>query len=167
MLDWENVKIGLEAAGERPATGDLARRLVEAAAHHGPVRERWAVADWDRPSFQGDQRAVAAAGFLTAIAGSQKADGSDHVLRERIHAILRDRPEVGTFILGSGDADFAEVVATLRREGKEVVLWSTRRATSAAYGGGLAGPGRITIEWLEDIAPADRSGERGRPPPRR
>jgi hypothetical protein len=162
MLDWENVKIGLEAAGERPSTGDLARRLVEAAAHHGPVRERWAVADWDRPSFQGDQRAIAAAGFLTAIAGSQKADGSDHVLRERIHAVLRDRPDVGTFILGSGDADFAEVVATLRREGKEVVLWSTRRSTSAAYGGGLAGPDRITIEWLEDIASSVPPAEPGR-----
>jgi hypothetical protein len=161
MLDWENVKIGLEQAGAGLAAGDLARRLVEAAAQHGPVRERWAVADWDRPSFQGDQRAVATAGFLTAIAGSQKADGSDHVLRERIHAILRDRPDVGTFILGSGDADFAELIATLRREGKDVVLWSTRGSTSAAYGGGLAGPDRITIEWLEDIAAGD-SGEQNR-----
>jgi hypothetical protein len=159
MLDWENVKIGLEETGAGAPAGELARRLVEAASQHGPVRERWAVADWDRPSFQGDQRAVASAGFLTAIAGSQKADGSDHVLRERIHAVLRDRPDVGTFIVGSGDADFSELVATLRREGKEVVLWSTRRSTSAAYGDDLVGPDRIRIEWLEDIA-AGRAGGR-------
>jgi hypothetical protein len=82
------------------------------------------------------------------------------VLRERIHAVLREQPEIDTFIIGTGDADFAQVVATLRREGKQVVIWSTRRSASAAYGDGLAGPDRIKIEWLEDLVFGDRVKER-------
>ena len=58
---------------------------------------------------------------------------------------------------------FADWMSTaLRREGKEVVLWSTRRSTSVAYGAGLAGPDRITIEWLEEIASGAGAAEPGR-----
>jgi uncharacterized LabA/DUF88 family protein len=55
------------------------------------------------------------------------------------------------YVIGTGDGDFHEVVKTLRLQGKQVILWATRRSVSESYGGSLQGPGRIRIEWLEDL----------------
>src|SRR5262249_39127056 len=93
MLDWENIKISLadllqempearaHALRPRLAGAELAARLRDAAWRHGSPRQRWAVADWDRPSFEGDQKAVKSAGYFSDIAGEQKFNSSDHVLR--------------------------------------------------------------------------------------
>jgi hypothetical protein len=164
MLDWENVKVSLarhldespEAAGApglrgRLYGGELASRLLDAAWRHGVPRQRWAVADWDRGFFEGDQKAVRNARFSTDIAGRDKAGASDHVLREKIHFVLREHPEIQVFVIGTGDGDFHEVVKTLQAQGKQVVLWTTRRSVSESYGESLRGHDRIRIEWLEDL----------------
>jgi hypothetical protein len=171
MLDWENIKLSLaralddlpepQARGLRPRLGgvELASRLLDAAWRHGLPRQRWAVADWDREAFEGDQKAVRNARFWSDIASGDKANASDHVLREKIHFVLREHPEIGVYVIGTGDGDFHEVIKTLQAQGKQVILWATRRAVSASYGGSLRGPDRIRIEWLEDLvfgdAPAD------------
>jgi hypothetical protein len=163
MLDWENVKVSLarhldevspggpEGLRTRLAGGELASRLLEAARRHGLPRQRWAVADWDRDFFEGDQKAVRNARFSTDIAGRDKASASDHVLREKIHFVLRDHPEIPVYVIGTGDGDFHEVIKTLQAQGKHVILWATRRSVSETYGGSLVGPDRIRIEWLEDL----------------
>jgi hypothetical protein len=163
MLDWENIKLSLaDILAEMPAdrahalrprlTGaELAGRLRDAAWRHGLPRQRWAVADWDRASFEGDQKAVKLAGYSSEIAGEEKFNSSDHVLREKIHLVLREHPEVGVFIIGTGDGDFHEAIRTLQQQGKQVILWATRRAVNGAYGTSLSGPDRIQIEWLEDL----------------
>jgi hypothetical protein len=163
MLDWENVKVSLARhLDELPAARtqalrarlngvELASRLLNAAWRHGLPRQRWAVADWDRAFFEGDQKAVRNARFSTDIAGGDKANASDHVLREKIHSVLREHPEIPVYVIGTGDGDFHEVVKTLRLQGKQVILWATRRSVSESYGGSLQGPGRIRIEWLEDL----------------
>lgn len=163
MLDWENIKIGLarwldelpaaRAEALRPRLGglELATRLLDAAWRHGLPRQRWAVADWDRTFFEGDQKAVRNARFWTDIAGGEKSNASDHVLREKIHFVLREHPEITVFVIGTGDGDFHEVIKTLQREGKQVILWSTRRSISEVFGESLAGPDRIRIEWIEDL----------------
>ena len=163
MLDWENIKISLadliaempdgraQALRSRIAGVQLATRLGEAAWRHGLPRQRWAVADWDRPTFEGDQKAVKSAGYFSDIAGGEKFNSSDHVLREKIHLVLRQHPEIAVFVIGTGDGDFHEAIRTLQQEGKQVVLWATRRAVNGAYGGSLRGPDRIQIEWLEDL----------------
>ena len=163
MLDWENIKISLARhlddapEGQAPALRgrlagvELASRLLDSAWRHGLPRQRWAVADWDRPFFEGDQKAVRAARFWSDIAGEEKSNASDHVLREKIHLVLREHPEIGVYVIGTGDGDFHEVIKTLQREGKQVILWSTRRAVSEAFGNSLKGPDRIRIEWLEDL----------------
>lgn len=162
MVDWENVKISLIKALDKQPThrlGDLrellnpealALRLVDLAGKHGLVRQRWAVAAWDRPSFAGDQRAVKTARFWTDIAGDHKADAADHVLREKIHYVLREHPEVRVFVIATGDADFSAVVDTLLRQGKRVVLWSARDALAHSYKRFL-GEGGLTLEWLDDL----------------
>jgi hypothetical protein len=163
MLDWENVKISLtrhldglpeaQAQALRPRLGgvELATRLLDAAWRHGLPRQRWAVADWDRPVFEGDQKALRNARFWSDIAGGEKANASDHVLREKIHFVLREHPEVMTFIIATGDGDFHEVIKTLQQQGRQVILWATRDALSDVFGQSLAGPDRIRIEWLEDL----------------
>ncbi len=163
MLDWENVKISLaELLDEMPearaqvlrprlAGAELAGRLLDAAWRHGWPRERWAVADWDRPFFEGDQKAVKAARYAPDIAGREKFNSSDHVLREKIHLVLREHPDIQVYVVGTGDADFHEAIRTLQQEGKQVILWATRRAISEVYGESLKGPDRIQIEWLEDL----------------
>jgi hypothetical protein len=163
MLDWENIKISLadllrelpepraDALRPRLAGAELATRLVDAAWRHGLPRQRWAVADWDRPFFEGDQKAVRGARFWSDIAGGEKANASDHVLREKIHHVLRQHPEIDVYVIGTGDGDFHEAIQTLQREGKQVILWATRRAVNGVYGESLGGPDRIGIEWLEDL----------------
>ncbi len=163
MLDWENIKVSLaQHLDERPEAGvtalrprltgvELASRLLNAAWRHGLPRQRWAVADWDRGLFEGDQKAARNARFSTDIAGRDKADASDHVLREKIHFVLREHPEILVYVIGTGDGDFHEVVKTLQAQGKQVILWTTRRSVSRSYGGSLRGPDRIRIEWLEDL----------------
>jgi hypothetical protein len=163
MLDWENIKVSLaqhlDERAEAGGTGlrarltgvELASRLLEAAWRHGVPRQRWAVADWDRGFFEGDQKAARNARFSTDIAGHAKASASDHVLREKIHLVLREHPDIRVYVIGTGDADFHEVVKTLQAQGKQVILWTTRRSVSDSYGGNLRGPDRIRIEWLEDL----------------
>jgi hypothetical protein len=163
MLDWENVKVSLARhledlpephaqAGRAKLMGvELASRLLDAACRHGLPRQRWAVADWDRDFFAGDQKAVRNARFSTDIAGREKANASDHLLREKIHFVLREHPEIPVYVIGTGDGDFHEVVKTLQAQGKQVILWATRRAVSESYGDSLRGPDRIRIEWLEDL----------------
>jgi hypothetical protein len=163
MLDWENMKVGLarhldelpQAGGarlrERLGGIELASRLLDLAWRHGVPRQRWAVADWDRGFFEGDQKAARNARFSTDIAGRDKANASDHLLREKIHFVLREHPEIQVYVIGTGDGDFHEVVKTLQTQGKQVILWTTRRSVSESYGGSLRGPDRIRIEWLEDL----------------
>jgi hypothetical protein len=170
MLDWENVKVSLirhldelpeartEGARARLGGVELAARLLDAAWRHGLPRQRWAVADWDRDFFEGDQKAVRNARFSTDIAGRDKANASDHVLREKIHFVLREYPEIRVYVIGTGDGDFHEVVKTLQAQGKQVILWTTRRAVSDSYGGNLRGPDRIRIEWLEDLVFGETTG---------
>jgi len=167
MLDWENVKVSLarhlddlpegraQAGRARLSGVELASRLLDAAWRHGLPRQRWAVADWDRDFFEGDQKAARNARFSTDIAGQDKANASDHVLREKIHFVLREHPEIPLYVIGTGDGDFREVVNTLQAQGKQVILWTTRRSVSDSYGESLRGPDRIRIEWLEDLVFGD------------
>jgi hypothetical protein len=170
MLDWENVKVSLarhlddlpearaHAGRARLGGVELASRLLDAAWRHGLPRQRWAVADWDRDFFEGDQKAVRNARFSTDMAGRDKANASDHVLREKIHFVLREHPEIPVYVIGTGDGDFHEVVKTLQAQGKQVILWTTRRSVSESYGGSLRGPDRIRIEWLEDLVFGEVAG---------
>jgi hypothetical protein len=170
MLDWENIKVSLgRHLDERSEGGThvlrarltgaaLAARLLDAAWRHGLPRQRWAVADWDREFFEGDQKAARSARFSTDIAGRDKASASDHVLREKIHFVLREHPEIPVYVIGTGDGDFHEVVKTLQAQGKQVILWTTRRSVSESYGESLRGPDRVRIEWLEDLIFGEPAG---------
>jgi len=164
MLDWENVKISLskyldkqptakaQELRERLNTVELAKRLHDAAARHGKPRQRWAVANWDNSYFGGDQASLKKhIRYETDMSGTDKANASDHVLRERIHDVLREHPEIDVYVIGTGDGDFVEAIRTLQGKAKRVVLWSAREAINPEYKYLLSGPDPLLIEWLEDI----------------
>lgn len=163
MLDWENVKICLsekleklptkerEKFGSRLNGQELAILFKQLAARHGKIQQYYAVANWELPSFAGDQRALKNAGYWPDISGSTKADASDHVLKEKIHYVLTHHPEIQVFVVGTGDGDYSETIRTVLSSGKQVVLWAVKEATSRVYGHFLTGPDRIQIEWLEDL----------------
>lgn len=85
------------------------------------------------------------------MAGEHKQDASDHVLRQKIHSVLLDHPEIDVFVISTGDGDFLEDIRTLQNKGKRVILWSTRKAINPTYKYLITGPDAIQIEWLEDI----------------
>lgn len=87
--------------------------------------------------------------YETDMSGIDKANASDHVLKERIHKVLREHGEIRIYVIGTGDGDFMEIIRTLQEEGKRVILWSTRDSMNPEYRNLLVGPDPILIEWLE------------------
>ena len=163
FLDVENIKRSLlrvvqgrpgdEQSGLRRRLGgdELGRRLLRAAARHGNPTIKWAVANWHVSYLEGDQMSYKAAGFQPDIAGVDKANASDHVLKEHIHAALRDL-DLAAFVIGTGDGDFQAIAQTLQEQKKYLVLWATRDNMSNAFGANLRGSnGMVTVEFLEDI----------------
>lgn len=163
MVDWENIKIRLsEFLKQQPQSeishlkkqlevDTLGRKLLECASCYGAPRQKWTVANWEAQFFSADQKTLRRVGFHTDISGEDKADASDHVLREKIHYVLREHPDINVFIIGTGDGDFVEVIKTLLEQGKYVVLWATREGISSSYKYYISGPDAIQIEWLEDL----------------
>jgi hypothetical protein len=139
---------------------ELATRLLIAASRYGRLLQKWAVADWEQITFSGDQKAFRAAGYRVDIASDHKANASDHVLRERIHGVLREVPEVEVYVIATGDADFHETIKTLKEQGKTVILWALRDSIDRLYGDFLRGPEQIRIEWLDDLVFGDEEGSR-------
>jgi AAA domain len=167
FLDVENIKKSLlEIIAERPhqdrgrlermIRGDeLGARLLRAAARHGNPVIRWAVANWHVSYLEGDQMAYKASGFQPDIAGADKANASDHVLKEHMHAALRNN-DLGAFVIGTGDGDYQAITQTLQSQGKYLVLWATRKNMSNAFGANLrSGDGLLVVEFLEDLVFAD------------
>jgi len=127
FLDVENIKRSLlrviqdkpteeRVRLERRLRGDeLGLRLLRAAARHGHPTIKWAVANWHVSYLEGDQMSYKAAGFQPDIAGGEKANASDHVLKEHIHAALRDL-DLAAFVIGTGDGDFQAIAQTLQEQ---------------------------------------------------
>ncbi len=167
FLDVENVKRSLVDALSRRSSDDqkrlrrrldgdeVGRRLLTAARRHGKPAIKWAVANWHAADLQDDQMKYKDAGYQPDIAGSAKANASDHVLKEHIHSALRD-VDLNAYVIGTGDGDFREIIHTLQSAGKYIVLWATRENMSNAFGANLrSDDGTLTVEFLEDIVFAD------------
>jgi hypothetical protein len=91
---------------------------------------------------------------LTHIAGEDKANASDHVLKEHIHDALRNN-DLSAFVIGTGDGDYQAIAQTLQSQGKYLVLWATRENMSSAFGANLTSDERMVVEFLEDVVFAE------------
>ena len=151
FIDWENFKISLAVGHRTPNVS----ALKEEVSNHGRVVIAKAYADWvtrapelrGASQFLNDPPSLYAAGiepvFVPTRAPSPNATNANNVRTGRIKnsvdvkmtadciEIAHSYPNIGTYVLVSGDSDFIHVVNALRTMGKRVVVigisWSTSR----------------------------------------
>ena len=151
FIDWENFKISLAAGNRSPNLSSL----KEEVSNHGRVVVAKAYADWvtRAPELRGasqffnDPPSLYAAGiepvFVPTRIPSTQASTANGMRTYRVKNSVdvkmtadciecaHSYPNIGTFVLVSGDSDFLHVVNALRTMGKRVVVvgvsWSTSR----------------------------------------
>ena len=151
FIDWENFKISLAVGHRTPNVS----ALKEEVSNHGRVVIAKAYADWvtrapelrGASQFLNDPPSLYAAGiepvFVPTRAPSPNATNANNVRTGRIKnsvdvkmtadciEIAHSYPNIGTYVLVSGDSDFIHVVNALRTMGKKVIVvgisWSTSR----------------------------------------
>jgi len=151
FIDWENFKISLAVGHRTPNVS----ALKEEVSNHGRVVIAKAYADWvtKAPELRGasqfinDPPSLYAAGiepvFVPTRAPSPGATNANGIRTGRIKnsvdvkmtadciEIAHSYPNIGTYVLVSGDSDFIHVVNALRTMGKHVIVigvsWSTSR----------------------------------------
>ena len=151
FIDWENFKISLADGHRTPNVSSL----KEEVSNYGRVVVAKAYADWvtKAPELRGasqfinDPPSLYAAGiepvFVPTRAPSAGAMFNNGVRTTRIKNSVdvkmtadciecaHSYPNIGTFVLVSGDADFIHVLNALRTMGKRVIVigvsWSTSR----------------------------------------
>jgi len=151
FIDWENFKISLAVGNRTPNVA----ALKEEVSNHGRVVIAKAYADWvtrapelrGASQFLNDPPSLYAAGiepvFVPTRAPSPNATNANGMRTGRIKnsvdvkmtadciEIAHSYPNIGTFVLVSGDSDFIHVVNALRTMGKHVIVvgisWSTSR----------------------------------------
>mgnify|MGYP005837564519 FL=1 len=135
FVDWENLKISLSQANLRPNVSSLR----ETAETFGRLVIANAYADWQDDWHQSDPENLYAAGIepvyvptrvVTESNGTRRRKNSvDVKLTADCVECCHNYPNIGTFVLVSGDGDFIHMVNTLRPYGKQVaaigVSWST------------------------------------------
>ena len=151
FIDWENFKISLAAGNRTPNLSSL----KEEVSNQGRVVVAKAYADWvtRAPELRGasqfinDPPSLYAAGiepvFVPTRIPSTQASTANGMRTYRVKNSVdvkmtadciecaHSYPNIGTFVLVSGDSDFLHVVNALRTMGKQVVIigvsWSTSR----------------------------------------
>ena len=151
FIDWENFKISLAVGHRTPNVS----ALKEEVSNHGRVVIAKAYADWvtrapelrGASQFLNDPPSLYAAGiepvFVPTRAPSPNATNANGMRTGRIKnsvdvkmtadciEIAHSYPNIGTYVLVSGDSDFIHVVNALRTMGKHVIVigisWSTSR----------------------------------------
>ncbi|MCL6650251.1 MAG: NYN domain-containing protein, partial [Chloroflexi bacterium] len=126
LIDFDNVTLGIRS--------DLAkelRTLLSSAIIKGKVAVQRAYADWRRypqyivPLSESSIDLIFAPAF-----GTNKKNATDIRLAVDAMELVFTRPEIGTFILLSGDSDFSSLVIKLKEYGKYVIGVGIRESAS-------------------------------------
>ena len=158
FIDWENFKISLATGHRTPNVS----ALKEEVSNLGRVVVAKAYADWvaRTPELRGasqfinDPPALYAAGIEPVYVPTRLSFGDTQSNRQRTIWVknsvdvkmtadciecAHSYPNIGTYVLVSGDSDFIHVVNTLRTMGKRVVIigvsWSTSRRLADSVDG--------------------------------
>ena len=117
MIDFDNVTMGI-----RSNLGQELRNLLDSDIIRGKVSVQRAYADWRRYPQYIVPLSEASIDLIFAPAyGSSKKNATDIRLAIDALEIVFTRPEIGTFILLSGDSDFSSLVLKLKEYGKYVI----------------------------------------------
>jgi uncharacterized protein (TIGR00288 family) len=117
LIDFDNVTMGMRSDLSR----DL-RKLLESDVIRGKVTVQRAYADWRRyPQYIVPLSENSIDLIFAPAYGSSKKNATD--IRMAIDAVelVFTRPEIGTFILLTGDSDFSSCVLKLKEYGKYVI----------------------------------------------
>ncbi|MCH2518442.1 MAG: NYN domain-containing protein [Dehalococcoidia bacterium] len=149
FIDWENFKISLAVGHRTPNVS----ALKEEVSNHGRVVVAKAYADWvtRAPELRGasqfinDPPALYAAGIEPVYVPTRLALGSNSTRTTRVKnsvdvkmtadciEIAHSYPNIGTYVLVSGDSDFIHVINALRTMGKRVIIIGVSWATSRRF----------------------------------
>jgi len=126
LIDFDNVTLGVRS--------DLAkelRTLLDSEIIRGKVAVQRAYADWRRypqyivPLSESSIDLIFAPAF-----GTNKKNATDIRLAVDAIELVFTRPEIGTYILLSGDSDFSSMVLKLKEYGKYVIGVGIRESAS-------------------------------------
>jgi len=117
LIDFDNVTMGI-----RSNLGQELRQLLNSDVIRGKVSVQRAYADWRRYPQYVVPLSEAAIDLIYAPAyGSSKKNATDIRLAIDALELVFTRPEIGTYILLSGDSDFSSLVLKLKEYGKYVI----------------------------------------------
>jgi uncharacterized LabA/DUF88 family protein len=126
LIDFDNVTLGIQ----KDLTKEL-RTLLNSDIIKGKVAVQRAYADWRRypqyivPLSESSIDLIFAPAF-----GSSKKNATDIRLAIDAIELVFTRPEIGSFILLSGDSDFSTMVIKLKEYGKYVIGVGIRESAS-------------------------------------
>src|SRR5512135_1838251 len=126
LIDFDNVTMGIRSDLQTEL-----KRLMQSEIIRGKVAVQRAYADWRRYPQYMVPLAEASIDTIQATAyGSSKKNATDIRLAVDAVELVFTRPEIGTYILLSGDSDFSSLVLKLKEYGKYVIGVGIRESAS-------------------------------------
>ena len=126
LIDFDNVTMGIRSELQTELKNLLSSDIVK-----GKVSVQRAYADWRRYPQYIVPLAESSIDMIMATAyGSAKKNATDIRLAVDAMELVFTRPEIGTFILLSGDSDFASLVTKPKEYGKYVIGVGIRESSS-------------------------------------
>ncbi|HEX2217492.1 MAG TPA: NYN domain-containing protein [Gemmatimonadales bacterium] len=126
LIDFDNVTLGVQ----KDLTKEL-RTLLNSDIIKGKVAVQRAYADWRRyPQYIVSLSESSIDLIFAPAFGSTKKNATDIRLAIDAIELVFTRPEIGTFILLSGDSDFSTMVIKLKEYGKYVIGVGIRESAS-------------------------------------
>ncbi len=126
LIDFDNVTLAI-----RSDLSSQLRKLLNSDIFKGKVSVQRAYADWRRYPQYIVPLSEASIDLIFAPAfGSNKKNAPDIRLAIDALELVFTRPEIGTFILLSGDSDFSSLVLKLKEYGKYVIGVGIRESSS-------------------------------------
>src|SRR5687768_10977902 len=126
LIDFDNVTMGIRSDLQQELRTLLGSEIIK-----GKVAVQRAYADWRRYPQYMVPLAESSIDTIQATAyGSSKKNATDIRLAVDAVELVFTRPELGTYILLSGDSDFASLVTKLKEYGKYVIGVGIRESSS-------------------------------------
>src|SRR5215510_4185841 len=126
LIDFDNMTMGI-----RSDLHTELKRLLQSEIIRGKVAVQRAYADWRRyPQYIVPLSESSIDLIFAPAYGSNKKNATDIRLAIDALELVFTRPEIGTFILLSGDSDFSSLVLKLKEYGKYVIGVGIRESSS-------------------------------------
>ncbi|CAN5830089.1 hypothetical protein BH23ACT11_BH23ACT11_06820 [soil metagenome] len=137
FIDWENIYIS--TVSEYKSKPNVSA-MLEKAREYGRIVSATAYADWTEGDFRQapptlysngiTPKYISARYFPGGKASKRRTNSIDVMLAVECSDFMHKHPQVGTYVLVTGDGDFIPLVSLLRSQGNTVVVIGVSEATS-------------------------------------